>query len=153
MPRSTRSYPAHLSVNEARHRMNHLQPLISLITAATECSIYAAPDAPGLTYNELIEIGSRLGHEEGEMGDAIASPLGHLEVQRGRYLPSSGIMGIYYTFHHTEEPDYRPVNALNFIHTQLQELARTMGAKKAGRRTTHLPNSNEVRYTVRLRKR
>src|ERR1019366_7159870 len=111
--------------------MLHLQPLISLISAALECSIYLAPDAPGLTHQELIEIGSRLGHQEGEIGDALASPLGHIEIRSGRYVPSDAMMVIYYNFHQPEEPDYRPIKALNFLHAQMAELAKAVGARNA----------------------
>lgn len=111
--------------------MLHLQPLISLITAAVECSIYLAPDAPGLTYQELIELQSGLGHQEGEISDALISPLAHLEARSGRYLPNTVLMSIYYQFHHVEELDYRPVRAVNFVHGQLHELAKAVGARNA----------------------
>ena len=107
------------------------QALASLLREAVECSIYLAPDAPGLTPQELIEVGSRLGYQEGEISDALAWPLAHIEMRNGRYLPSIGVMMIYLHFHQTEEPDYRPIAALNFLYAQLGELAKSVGIRNA----------------------
>jgi len=48
-----------------------MQEVIKFIRAALECSIFLAPREPGLTYDEILEIGKRAGFQEGEIGDAI----------------------------------------------------------------------------------
>lgn len=84
-----------------------------------------------MTVKELIEVGSRLGHHEGEIGDALSAPFSGVELCGERYLPSCGTMNIYYNFHRTEEPDYRPINALDFLHAQLTDLAKAVGIGRA----------------------
>jgi hypothetical protein len=46
------------------------QEIISLLKAALECSIYLNPTDPGLSYEEILEVGKRLGFQAGEVGDA-----------------------------------------------------------------------------------
>lgn len=111
--------------------MLYLRPLISLMQSALECSIYLAPDAPGLTLKELVEVGSRLGHQEGEIKDALAAPTAYIEARGERYLLDDGIMTVYYNFHQPEEPDYRPIDALNFLHSRMADRSKEVGARNA----------------------
>ena len=48
------------SNREECDRMN--QELIAFLKAALECSVYVAPLEPGLTYDELIEVGKGAGY-------------------------------------------------------------------------------------------
>ncbi len=48
------------------------QEIISLLKAALECSVFLNPREPGLSYEELREVGHRANYQDGEIGDAIA---------------------------------------------------------------------------------
>ena len=48
-----------------------MQAVEGFVKTALECSIYVTPLDHGLTYDELLEAGTRLGFEKGEIGDAI----------------------------------------------------------------------------------
>jgi hypothetical protein len=72
--------------------MSHFEEqlrLVGFFKACIECSIYIAPTDPGLTHQELFEVGSRVGHQQGEMSDALLQ-LGtpHRGFQNGRIMPS-----------------------------------------------------------------
>ena len=44
--------------------------IISFLKTALECSVLIDPVNPGLTYEELSEIGKRAGYRDGEINDA-----------------------------------------------------------------------------------
>ena len=48
------------------------QEIDSFVGAALECSVYAAPLEPGLTYEELLEVGKRVGLQKGEIADSLS---------------------------------------------------------------------------------
>jgi hypothetical protein len=52
--------------------MNPLQEIISFLKMALECSVLIDPLHPGLTFQELSEIGERAGYLDGEINDALA---------------------------------------------------------------------------------
>jgi hypothetical protein len=47
------------------------QEVTKFVRAALECSVFLSPRDPGLTHDELFEIGKRVGYEKGEIGDAL----------------------------------------------------------------------------------
>ncbi len=47
------------------------QEIEKLLNVALECSIYLAPREPGLTHDELEDIGKRAGFLKGEIEDTI----------------------------------------------------------------------------------
>jgi hypothetical protein len=51
----------------------HLQKVKKFIAEALECSVFANPREPGLTFAEINEIGARAGFREGEIGDAFVT--------------------------------------------------------------------------------
>ncbi len=70
--------------------MHEQQRVERLLTAALECSVYIAPTNPGLTFEELSEVGKRLGLQPGEMNDAFpALPVHH---EYGRKLLPDGLL-------------------------------------------------------------
>lgn len=48
------------------------QEIINLLKTAVECSVFLSPTDPGLSYEEILEVGKRAGFQAGEVGDAGA---------------------------------------------------------------------------------
>ena len=46
------------------------QEIIKFLEAAVECSVFLNPTEPGLSYEEILEVGKRAGFQAGEVGDA-----------------------------------------------------------------------------------
>jgi len=107
--------------------------IVGFLKAALECSIYLAPTEPGLTYDELLEAGGRVGFQRGEMADAMSQVA---DVYFGRQdarlqLRRSDTATLpYFEFVHGE-PDYRNPQAFDFVRAQLRELARANGVHHA----------------------
>ena len=49
----------------------NLQQITQFFQVALESSFYLAPGEPGLTYEELLEVGRRVELQNGEMEDAV----------------------------------------------------------------------------------
>jgi hypothetical protein len=47
------------------------QQVITFLKAALECSVFVSPLDPGLTGEEIGEIGRRAGYQDGEINDAL----------------------------------------------------------------------------------
>jgi hypothetical protein len=109
-----------------RQSMN--QQLISFLKAAIECSVYVAPLEPGLTHEELIEVGERAGYQQGEIGDAL--PRMATRSFGKRLLPDASTAASW-IFLSREEPDYRNFQAFDFVVAELNALARAEGAARA----------------------
>lgn len=111
--------------------MLHMQKLASFVQAALECSVFVAPTEPGLTVDEILEIGKRAGFLQGELGDAIAQ----LHTQRrhvgNRLLPSESTTVTWSIFHCREEPELRNVQAFDFVFSEFNSLIRSVGAAAA----------------------
>jgi len=107
--------------------------LNKLVTTAIHCSVFLCPTDPGLTFEEIMEVGRRLGFEDGELTDAIRNAQRTDEVQQfigKRYLvpkPSP----FWCEFHFRDDPDFRNIEAFDFVRNQLQDIARKQGANKA----------------------
>src|SRR5580698_6816880 len=96
-----------------------LQEVTEFLHAALESSVYLAPREPGLTFIELVEVGTRAKFEEGEINDALRTiapqPFGGT---RRTLLPNPhttiqwGIFGI------AKNPDYRNFTAFDFVCSQ-----------------------------------
>lgn len=65
------------------------QEIVSFLSAAIECSIYLAPNEPGLAYDELIEVASRVGYQRGQVEDALRYRQDTIECRGGRTILSS----------------------------------------------------------------
>jgi hypothetical protein len=106
-----------------------LQAVIQFIQAALECSVYVAPREPGLTREEVFEIGKRAGFQDGEIGDALAQATQeHFGV---RYLLPKSKAAMWHIFNLQEEPDYRNITAFDFVVSELNANIRTEGVSKA----------------------
>ena len=106
-----------------------LRDIVQVIETALECSVYHSPKAMGLTFDELVEIGSRMGIRKGELPDAIANQ-GLNRNRQNRYEHCSTLQNKL-MFPGMLNPDYRPLKEMDFIHIQLKEIARDDGAANA----------------------
>jgi hypothetical protein len=91
------------------------QQVVQFLQAALECSIYIAPKDPGLTYDEIIEVGKRVGFQPGEIGDAlqqIATQQVTVLQGQNRFYPDRSTVMTMGIFALREEPDYRNFAAL-----------------------------------------
>ena len=110
------------------------QQVVQFVQAALECSIYIAPKDPGLTYDEIIEVGKRVGFQPGEIGDALQQiATQQVTVLRGRnrFCPDRSTVTMMGIFALREEPDYRNFAALDFVCSELNARIRADGARNA----------------------
>lgn len=109
-----------------------LSDVVRLLQACIEASIYIAPTEPGLTINELSEIGKRLGLREGEIGDALPHVAPQHFGQRNRRLMLPDHMcQMLGQLALAEDPDLRVPGAFDFVVAQLNELVRDVGSQRA----------------------
>jgi hypothetical protein len=108
------------------------QQIKAILSAALECSIYHAPTEPGLTFAELLEAGSRVGLQPGEINDVLPQVTTRY-FGRGdqRLLPDSNHTVMWMLFVPPQEPDYRNPAAFEFVLQQLHSAARAYGAENA----------------------
>jgi hypothetical protein len=99
---------------------------------ALECSVYLAPKEPGLTYDELSEVGKREGFQGGEINDALHQfTIGHSAWQSNRILPNQYVTADWKFFVPSVQPDYRNLKAFDFLFSQLNERIRSEGGHNA----------------------
>ncbi len=103
--------------------------IILSVETALECSVYHAPYSMGLTFDELVEIGDRLSIRKGELSDAIMRQ-GLNRNSKNRY-ELGPILGHKLMISGVLNPDFRPLDEMEFIHNQLKELARDVGVDNA----------------------
>lgn len=103
-----------------------------LLNEALECSIYLDPKEPGLTHDELKEVGRRAGFQEGEIEDAIAKVAHHdsgVFTKKLHLNPMvSSLLG---TLSIQKNPEYRNKDAFDFVYSQLNSIVRAGGARNA----------------------
>lgn len=103
--------------------------IVRILETALECSVYHAPKDMGLSLDELVEFGSRMDIRRGELVDAITGQ--RLDRnQRNRYEHGSTLVHKFMG-PGMLNPDYRPMQEMDFIHHQLKEIARDGGAANA----------------------
>lgn len=104
----------------------------SFLKAALECSIYLAPTDPGLTYNELVEVGKRADLQMGEIADAI-DQVADIYIGRPddrlKLRSQDAVMLMLFTGE--EEPEYRNSQAFDFVFNQMNAIIRSEGAQNA----------------------
>jgi hypothetical protein len=109
------------------------QDLERFLRGALECSLYVAPREPGLTTDELIEVGRRVGFADGELRDAIRDAVQHEQVKQlwgsRRLFPKPEVT--WTMFHIPTDPDYRNPKAFEFVYQELREIAREVGRHAA----------------------
>ena len=109
------------------------QRLIAFLKACLECSVYLAPTEPGLTYDELLEVGKRAGFQPGEISDALQQVTTiYLGRQNVRLQPAESDTLLWLHFAIPQDgPDYRNPLAFDFIFDQLRASARANGILNA----------------------
>jgi hypothetical protein len=109
--------------------MMQANQLPDFIQSALEASVFAAPENPGLTYQELTEAAKRAGYLEGEVDDAIRRAE-HTHI--GEYqnlLPGRQIITLWKMFMPRQEPDFRNLAAFDFVFSEFNQGLRQMGAR------------------------
>jgi hypothetical protein len=107
-----------------------MQTADNFIRDALECSIYIAPRDHGLANDELFEAARRAGIGDGAMGDALRSfECGERRGTRLVYHDQDGPLGEF--FIRRLEPDYRNIQAFDFVARELRTLANELGRDKA----------------------
>jgi hypothetical protein len=108
------------------------QPVTNFLRAALECSIYHAPTDPGLTYEELIVAGERADFMPGEINDALPHIITQTFGGGNRRLQlSRSVAPLLMNFIPREDPDYRNVEAFDFVFEELRQSARMYGEGNA----------------------
>jgi hypothetical protein len=105
------------------------QEIIKLLQAAVECSVFLNPTEPGLSYEEILEVGKRAGFQAGEVGDA-APYAGKRDIGFKRIIPDENTRTAW-VFFFREEPDYRNFDAFDFVVSELNARVRADGAMNA----------------------
>ncbi|MGO9836817.1 MAG: hypothetical protein ACLP1X_21700, partial [Polyangiaceae bacterium] len=111
------------------HGLLQRQEIAKVVKTALECSVYVAPRQPGLTHEELFEVGKRVGLERGEIIDVLQGIAAQPYFGDARLLPARTI--IWSQFNFPEEPEYRNVDAFDFVSATLKSIARTETAARA----------------------
>lgn len=104
-----------------------LQHVAKLFQGALECALVLSPREPGLTYQELTEVGRRLGLKDGEMNDVLTRASNYDGNSR-RLLPEKGTLDL---FIFREDPELRHFDALDFVMSELNERIREAGGRAA----------------------
>lgn len=105
------------------------QEVREFVAAALECSVYISPREPGLTRDELLEAGARVGYYEGELLDSLSAATHPQYAGVPRLLPRRTSQ--WGTFLFAEEPEYRNVDAFEFVFSVLRDLVRKEGTARA----------------------
>jgi hypothetical protein len=104
----------------------------SFVLAALEASMLVRPRDHGLTRDELVEAGGRLGLRPGELADAINRQLGQADwATRRLQLQGPQVIGLNADFNDELDPDYRDFASFEFVRQELQTLAAEHGEAAA----------------------
>jgi len=107
------------------------QDIANLLKAALECSIFIEPTDPGLTYQEILEVGQRAGYQPGEVSDAASAVLTAGERTKSNKFITDRMTRQTWAIYFKEEPDYRNFAAFDFVVSQLNERVRSDGMRNA----------------------
>jgi hypothetical protein len=105
------------------------QEIISFLKAALECSVYVSPRDPGLTYQELVIIGTAVGYLDGEVNDALRH-VGSKFYGVPRIVPAEQDTQ-QWVFFFPENPEYKNYKALDFVFDELNLRLRAEGEARA----------------------
>ena len=108
--------------------MTRAQELATLLQAALECSVFAAPLEPGLTFDELKEVAKQAGYLDGEVNDAVIRVAHTYADDSHNLLPSQQTILFWKMFWPKEEPDYRNLRAFDFVFSEFNQALRELGA-------------------------
>ena len=109
-----------------------VQDIVRLLQASIEASVYVAPTDPGLTIEELQQIGQRLDLKQGEINDALHQfVLQRFGVANSRVMLDHNFWQMSSSLALPEQPELRNATAFDFVVAQLNGLAREVGAANA----------------------
>jgi len=110
----------------------NLQHITQFFQAALESSFYLAPREPGLTHEELFEVGRQFGLQEGEIADALL-PVVTQTFGGGskRLIPNAMMMHQWAMFPFVQIPDFRNLAAFDFVVSEMNACIRAMGGRAA----------------------
>jgi len=111
----------------------NLQHVKQFFQAALESSFYLSPREPGLTYEELLEVGRRAGFQDGEMGDALSQVVTQTFGGGSKRLgPADSTMThLWAVFPLGQNPDFRNFAAFDFIVSEMNACIKAMGGGAA----------------------
>lgn len=103
--------------------------IINFLKTALECSVLIATIDPGLSFQELSEIGKRAGYLEGEINDALPH-VGMSYFGTKKVVPAKEDTNSW-VFFFPEHPDYRNIDAFDYIISELNMMTRNVGSAQA----------------------
>jgi hypothetical protein len=109
----------------------YLEEVKKCIREALECSVFILPREPGLTYDEIREICARMKFQPGEVGDALAQMSMQSLGNGSKRIAPENHTTINWKFYLLENPEYRNLEAFDFIVMEFRSLARSLGAARA----------------------
>lgn len=109
----------------------HIEKVRTYIREALECSVFISPQQPGLTFEEIREVGARLGYQPGEIGDAMTRESLRSFGRGSQLISPSQHTAINWKFFIPEEPEYRNFEAFDFVVSEFIALAKSLGAARA----------------------
>jgi hypothetical protein len=115
-----------------RGRQVNLQEITRFLQDAFESSIHLSPTDPGLTYEELREVGTWAELTAAEIDDALKSISPDRSNTRSpKLLPSGGMLAMLGHLSIAKQPEYRQIGAFDFLHAQLNAAVKAQGADNA----------------------
>lgn len=104
------------------------QELPNFLKAALECSVFADPLNPGLTFIELKEVAKQAGYLDGEVNDAITR-LDHTYAEdSNNLLPGKQTTVFWNMYWQKDQPDFRNLEAFDFVYSEFNQALRELGA-------------------------
>src|SRR6202045_1434040 len=97
--------------------------IVNLLNAAIECSVFLSPTDPGLTYQEILEVGKRAEYLDGEVRDAAVHS-GQRTQRSDRLMPDKTTLHMWALLQR-EEPELRNFDAFDFVVSELNIRVRT----------------------------
>ena len=104
--------------------------VLDFVKSAVECSVFLAPTDTGLSYDEIVEAAKQAGYLQGEIGDAFVK-ISSSRRSNNRFVPDEGMMTFWNIFMFRETPDYRNLDAFDFVYAEMNTLIRSEGIARA----------------------
>jgi hypothetical protein len=105
------------------------QEIVNLLNAAIECSVFLSPSDPGLTFQEILEVGKRAEYLDGEVRDA-ANRSDQRTARSDRLMPDRTTLHLW-AVPQREEPELRNFDAFDLVVSELNLRVKTDGMGNA----------------------
>ncbi|WP_083469136.1 hypothetical protein [Methylobacterium variabile] len=103
--------------------------IVQILDEALMCSVFVNPRDPGLSYQEILEIGSRFDFMAGEISDAAREVLDNYG-KGDKFIPKPHAF-MFLTSGVGEDPDLINYDAVDFVYKELNHQVRAVGANQA----------------------